>query len=60
LGILSALALLLVVSATGCGGVHATVPVSPMMFMQNPAPPPAPAGLAAPTIAANDAAAPGQ
>jgi hypothetical protein len=57
--ILLALAFLVGLGSTGCGGFNGTIPISPMMFMQNSAPP-APAGPGTPSLAANDTPAIGQ
>lgn len=52
--------MLLVLCAAGCGGINASVPISPMLFMQNSAPSPAPTVPVMPALAAYDAPALGQ
>jgi hypothetical protein len=46
-------ALLLALGAAGCGGVNASVPISPMMFLQNQPPRCAPADGPVPLLAVN-------
>ena len=48
-------ALLLALWGAGCSGINTSVPVTPLMFMQKPAPPAGSADHAGPVLAANNA-----
>jgi hypothetical protein len=52
-------ALLLALCAAGCSSINTSVPISPMMFMQNRPATPAPAAPAGPALAAHDSPAAG-
>jgi hypothetical protein len=60
MGVLAAMLLLVVVSAAGCGGIKANVPISPMLFMQNQQGPPSASVLAGSELAVNNPSSSGQ
>jgi len=54
------LAGLLAVCGAGCSGINASVPITPLMFMQKSPPKTAPQGQPVPVLALNDAPTAGQ